>query len=157
MPVSPIHIFSAQAIIDGLLYSHMVLRLESERVSGSTTATPPKSHFKLIAVIAIVAVTVIVGALVASAFILIPQPQGQDAWLFKGAYATYKGSASISAEDLGSIIDLSLSIDFTVRQAIGTSAFRLYAAAMMLRAAVLSGIVQCRLTSSILGIRIYVW
>jgi len=118
MPVSPIHIFSAQAIIDGLLYSHMVLRLESERVSGSTTATPPKSHFKLIVVIAIVAVTVIVGALIASAFILIPQPQGQDAWLFKGAYATYKGSASISAEDLGSIIDLSLSIDFTVRQEI---------------------------------------
>ena len=95
-----------------------MLRLDSERVSDSTTTTPFKSHFKLIAVIAVVAVAVIVGALIASAFILSPQPQGQDAWLFKGAYATYKGSASISAEDLGSVIDMSMSIDFTVRQEI---------------------------------------
>jgi hypothetical protein len=93
-----------------------VLRLESERVSDSTTATPPKSHIKLIAVIAIVAVSVVVGAFIVSAFI--STPQGQDAWLFKGAYATYKGSASISAEDLGGMLDMSMSIDFTVRQEI---------------------------------------
>jgi len=78
----------------------------------------PKSHIKLIAVIAIVAVSVIVGALLVSAFIATPQPQGQEAWLFKGAYATYEGSASISAEDLGSFFDMSMSIDFTVRQEI---------------------------------------
>jgi hypothetical protein len=95
-----------------------VLKVEPERVPDSTTTTPPKSHFKLIAVIAIVAVAVVVGAFLVSAFISSPQPQGQDAWLFRGAYATYEGSASISAEDLGSIIDMSISIDFTVRQEI---------------------------------------
>jgi hypothetical protein len=93
-----------------------VLRLESERVSDSTTTTPPKSHIKLIAVIAIVAVSVVVGAFLVSAFI--STPQGQDAWLFKGAYATYEGSASISAEDLGGMLDMSMSIDFTVREEI---------------------------------------
>ena len=77
----------------------------------------PKSHIKLIAVIAIVAVSVIVGALLVSAFIATPQPQGQDAWLFNGAYATYEGSTSVSAEDLG-MLGMSLSIDFTVRQEI---------------------------------------
>jgi len=81
--------------------------------------TQPKSHIKLIAVVAIVAVSVIVGALLVSAFISSPQgPQGQDAWLFKGAYATFEGSASISAEDLGSMLDMSMSVDFTVRQEI---------------------------------------
>ena len=95
-----------------------MLRLESERVSDSTTATPLKSHVKLIAVIAAVAVAVVVGALLVSAFISSPQPQGQDAWLFKGAYATYEGSASISAEELGGMLDMSMSVDFTVRQEI---------------------------------------
>ena len=77
--------------------------------------TQSKSKIKPIALIAIVAVSIIVGALLVSAFISTPQPQGQDAWLFKGAYATYEGSASISAEDLGSILDMSMSIDFTVK------------------------------------------
>jgi hypothetical protein len=94
------------------------LESESENISSSTTAAPSKSRFKLIAVVAIVTVSVIVGAFLVSAFISAPPPQGQDAWLFKGAYATYKGSASISAEDLGSFIDMSMSIDFTVRQEI---------------------------------------
>ncbi len=85
-------------------------------ITDSTDIAQSKSHIKLIALITIVAVSVIVGALLVSAFI--SSPQGQDAWLFKGAYATYEGSASISAEDLGSIFDISLSIDFTVRQEI---------------------------------------
>jgi len=80
--------------------------------------TQPKSRIKLIAVIAVVAVVVVVGALLVSAFISSPQPQGQDAWLFKGAYAVYEGSASISAEDLGSFLDMSMNIDFSVRQEI---------------------------------------
>jgi hypothetical protein len=80
--------------------------------------TQPKRNTKLIAVIAIVAVAVVVGALLVSAFISNPQPQGQDAWLFEGAYATYEGSTSISAEELGGMLDMSISIDFTVRQEI---------------------------------------
>jgi hypothetical protein len=101
-------------------YSHTVSRLESEpgKISYSTNMTQPKSHVKLIAVIAVVAVAVVVGALLVSAFISSPSPQDQDSWLFKGAYATYKGSASISTEDLGSIIDMSMSIEFSVREEI---------------------------------------
>jgi hypothetical protein len=94
------------------------LESESERIASSTSVAPSKSRFKLVAIVAIVAVAVVVGAFLASAFISAPPPQGQDAWLFKGAYATYEGSASISAEDLGSMIDMSMSIDFTVRQEI---------------------------------------
>jgi hypothetical protein len=90
-----------------------VLRLESEIISDSTTATSPKSHIKLIAVIAAVAITVIVGALLVSAFISSPQPQGQDAWLFKGAYATYNGS--MTSEDMNiDMSELSMSFDFSV-------------------------------------------
>jgi len=55
-------------------------------------------------VIAVVAVSVVISAFLVSAFIL--APQGQDSWLFKGAYATYEGSASISAEDFGSMLDI---------------------------------------------------
>ena len=88
---------------------------ESERIS-STTAAPSESRGKLIAVIAVVAVSLVVCAFLVNAFIL--APQDQDSWLFKGAYATYEGSASISAEDLGSMLDISLNIDFTVRQEI---------------------------------------
>ena len=94
------------------------LESESGNVNYSTSMTQPKSHIKLIAVIAAVAVAVVVGALLVSAFISPPQPQGQDAWLFKGAYATYEGSVSISAEDLGSFFDMSMSIDFSVREEI---------------------------------------
>jgi len=94
------------------------LESESGNVNYSTNMPQPKSHVKLIAVIAVVAVAVVVGALLVSAFIASPPPQGQDAWLFKGAYAVYEGSASISAEDLGSFLDMSMSIDFSVRQEI---------------------------------------
>lgn len=92
--------------------------MESEpaNVTDLTNISHSKSHIKLIPLIAIVAVSIIVGALLVSAFI--SSPQGQAAWLFKGAYATYEGSASISAEDLGSIFDMSLSIDFAIRQEI---------------------------------------
>ena len=93
-------------------------RLESGNVNYSTNMTQSKSHIKLFAVIAVAAVAVVAGALLVSAFISSPPSQGQDAWLFKGAYATYEGSASISAEDLGSFIDMSMNIDFNVRQEI---------------------------------------
>jgi hypothetical protein len=77
----------------------------------------PKSKVKLIAVIAIVAVCVVVGAFVASAFISAP-PEGQDAWLFKGAYATYKGSMTSDDMDIdvsGLSMSFDFSVDFTVR------------------------------------------
>ena len=79
--------------------------------------TQPKSHMKLIIVIAAVAVAFVVGALFVSGIMPSSQPQGQDSWLFKGAYAMYEGSTSVSAEELG-VLGMSLVVDFTVRQEI---------------------------------------
>jgi FlaG/FlaF family flagellin (archaellin) len=89
------------------------LESESERISPSTTVAPSKSRFKLIAVVAIVAVSIVVGAFLVSAFISAPPPQGQDAWLFKGAYATYKGSMTSEDTDI-EVPGMSMSFDFTV-------------------------------------------
>jgi hypothetical protein len=89
------------------------LESESERISSSTTAAPSKSRFKLIAVVAIVAVSVIVGAFLVSAFISTPSPQSPDSWLFKGAYATYKGSMTSDDMDID-VEGLSMSFDFSV-------------------------------------------
>jgi len=89
------------------------LESDSERVSSSTTVPHPKSRIKLIAVVAIVAVSVVVGAFLVSAFISAPQSEGQDAWLFKGAYATYKGSMMSEDMDID-MSGLSMSFDFTV-------------------------------------------
>jgi len=56
----------------------------------------------------VVAISVVVGAFLVSAFLL--SPQGQNAWLFKGAYATYEGATSID------ILSMSISFSFTLRQ-----------------------------------------
>lgn len=93
--------------------------LESESVNVSNSnISQPKSHFKLIMIIAAVAVVAIIGALVVSA-IMIPSssPQGEDEWLFEGAYATYEGSTSISGEELG-VPGMTFNMDFAVRQEI---------------------------------------
>jgi hypothetical protein len=84
------------------------LESESERISFSTSAAPSKSRVKLIAVVAAVAISVVVGALLVSAFI--SSPQGQDAWLFKGAYAKYEGTTSMD------ILSMTVSFSFTLRQ-----------------------------------------
>ena len=90
---------------------------ESGNVNYSDSVSQPKSHIKLIMIIAAVAVAVVVGALFVSVIIPSSQPLDQDDWLFKGAYATYEGSTSISAEELG-VLGMSLVVDFTVRQEI---------------------------------------
>jgi hypothetical protein len=84
--------------------------LESEpaNISPSTNVAHPKSRVKLIAVVAVIAVSVVVGAFLVSAFIL--SPQGQNAWLFKGAYATYEGTTSMD------ILSMTVSFSFTLRQ-----------------------------------------
>ena len=85
---------------------------EPESIFTSANVTYPKSHAKLIAVIAVVTISVVVCAFLVSAFISAP-PAGQDAWLFKGAYATYEGSTTLTADDIG-LSDMSMSLDFTV-------------------------------------------
>jgi hypothetical protein len=95
------------------------LESESERISSSTSAAHPKSRFKLIAVVAIVAVSVVVGAFLVSAFLSAPPQSGtslihdQDDWLFKGAYATYEGSMTSEDMDI-EVPGMSMSVDFTV-------------------------------------------
>ncbi len=109
-----IHIGSAQAIIGGFGIHMRCRGLDSESgISYSRNSTPSKGRFKLIAVAVVVAVLVVVGALLVSAFIAVPE--GQDAWLFKGAYATYEGSTLVSAEDIA-MFGMSLSVDFSARQ-----------------------------------------
>ena len=81
--------------------------LESDAASPvrtSTNVVKPKSHVKLVAVIAVAVIAVVVGAFLVSA--LISGPQGQNAWLFKGAYAKYEGSATVTF----------VSFTFTLRQ-----------------------------------------
>jgi len=68
----------------------------------------PKSHIKIIAVIAVAVIAVVIGAFLVTAFL--SQPQGQSSWLFKGAYAKYEGTTSID------VLSMSISFSFTLRQ-----------------------------------------
>ena len=68
----------------------------------------PKSRVKLIAVVAVAVIAIVVGAFLVSALIL--QPQGQSAWLFKGAYAEYEGTTSMD------VLSMTVSFSFTLRQ-----------------------------------------
>jgi hypothetical protein len=104
------------------------LESESERISASTNAAHPKSRVKLIAIVAIVAVSIVIGAFLVSGFISSPQGgtspnqdqdgtpinQDQNDWLFKGAYATYEGSTTFTSDDID-MQDMSMDIDFNVR------------------------------------------
>ena len=107
------------------------LESESERISASANAAHPKSRVKLIAIVAIVAVSIVVGAFLVSGFISSPQDgtspnqdqdgtpiiQDQNDWLFKGAYATYEGSTTFTSDDTD-MYDMSMDIDFNVRMEI---------------------------------------
>lgn len=70
--------------------------MESESASApspSKTESKPKSHIKMIAVIAVAVIAIVIGAFLVTAFL--SQPQGQSAWLFKGAYAKYEGTTTV--------------------------------------------------------------
>jgi hypothetical protein len=85
--------------------------LESEPAntpSAPNNSAKPRSHIKLIAVVAVAAILVVVGGLLVSS--MLTQPQGQDAWLFKGAYAEYEGSTSMT------VMTINVDVSFTVRQ-----------------------------------------
>lgn len=81
--------------------------MESESASApspSKTVANSKSHIKMIAVIAMAVIVIVIGAFLVTAFL--SQPQGQSAWLFKGAYAKYEGTTTI----------MFVSFSFTLRQ-----------------------------------------
>jgi hypothetical protein len=88
------------------------LMLESEGMTASSNVASSRINIRLMAVIAVVAVSLLVSALLVSTFLA--SPQGQDGWLFKGAYATYEGSTSLSSEDLG-MLSILISFDFNMR------------------------------------------
>ncbi|MCW4046285.1 MAG: hypothetical protein NWE99_01795 [Candidatus Bathyarchaeota archaeon] len=86
--------------------------MESEPANTTASApnnsAKPRSHIKLIAVVAVAAILLVVGGLLVSS--ILTKPQGQDAWLFKGAYAKYEGSTSMT------VMGFDVSVSFTVRQ-----------------------------------------
>ena len=99
------------AILYGCVVQLGVYALESDSAnavppspSPPANVAKPKNRMKLIAVVAAVVIVVVVGAFLVSG--LLSAPQGQNAWLFKGAYAKYEGSTSM----------MGVSIDFAVRQ-----------------------------------------
>jgi hypothetical protein len=104
----------AQAIFkEFLIVVAVYSRLESEPVnttSAPPTSAKPRSHIKLIAVIAVAAILVVVGGLLVSSMLTQPQAQDEDAWLFKGSYATYEGQYA------GDIMGMSVSVDFNVHE-----------------------------------------
>jgi hypothetical protein len=80
----------------------------SAPVPASNTVTKPRNHIRIAAVVAAAVIVTVVGALLVSS--MISKPQGQDAWLFKGAYAKYEGSTSMSYGTFD------FTFDFTVRE-----------------------------------------
>jgi hypothetical protein len=62
----------------------------------------------MIAVIAVAVIAVVIGAFLVTAFL--SQPQGQSAWLFKGAYAEYEGTTSMD------VFSVTVSFSITLRQ-----------------------------------------
>ena len=78
-------------------------------VSPSPIEAKPKSRKKLLIAVATLAVVgLVVGAFLVSA--LLSKPNGQDAWLFKGAYAKYEGSTSVQVG-----VGFNVSFDFSVK------------------------------------------
>ena len=87
-------------------------RLESGGISVSSNLASSKINIRLMAVVAVVAVSLVISALLVSTFLT--SPQGQESWLFKGAYATYEGSTSLESGDLG-MLSMLISFDFNMR------------------------------------------
>jgi hypothetical protein len=73
-------------------------------VVPSENVAKPKRNLKLIAIVAAVVAVVVVSALALA--LLSSNPKGNSAWLFKGAYAKYSGTAKVMFVD----------VSFSIRQ-----------------------------------------
>lgn len=92
-------------------------------VSSSPNEAKPKSRNKLpIAVAAMAVVGLIVGAFLVSG--LLSKPTGQDAWLFKSAYAKYEGSTSIMGFGFNFSVKLEV-LDFNSTHAYMSTSFKM--------------------------------
>lgn len=103
-----------------------VHRLENNTanaVSNSPSEAKPKSQKRiLIAVVAMAVIGLAVGAFLFSA--LLPKPTGQDAWLFKGAYAKYEGSTSVMGFGFSFSVQLEV-LDFNSTHAYMSTSFKM--------------------------------
>ena len=92
-------------------------------VSPSPSEAKPKSRKKLlIAATAIAVVGLVVSAFLVSA--LLSKPTGQDAWLFKGAYAKYEGSTSVMGYSFDFSVKLEV-LDFNATHAYMSTSFKM--------------------------------
>ena len=92
-------------------------------VSPSPNEAIPKSRKKLlIAATAIAVVGLVVSAFLVSA--LLSKPTGQDAWLFKGAYAKYEGSTSVMGYSFDFSVKLEV-LDFNATHAYMSTSFKM--------------------------------
>jgi hypothetical protein len=109
------------------LHTHgRVSKLEnnpSNAVSSSPNEAKPKNRSKLLIAVAAIAVVglVIVAFLVSG---LASKPTGQDAWLFKGAYAEYEGSTSVMGFGFDFSVKLEV-LDFNSTHAHMSTSFKM--------------------------------
>ena len=82
-------------------------------------ATPRGHKNLMIAFIAVAAVALVIGAFLATA--LLSAPAGQGSWLFRGAYADYAGSTSMSV--IGYSVDFAFSVKLEVLDYNSTHAY----------------------------------
>jgi hypothetical protein len=73
--------------------AYAVLILEKPVFTQPADAKPRGHRLRYIALMGVVVAVLVVGAAFGSA--LLTKPVGQDAWLFRGAYAKYEGSTSV--------------------------------------------------------------
>ncbi len=95
----------------------------SNAVSSSPNEAKPKNRSKLLIAVAAIAVVglVIVAFLVSG---LASKPTGQDAWLFKGAYAEYEGSTSVMGFGFDFSVKLEV-LDFNSTHAYMSTSFKM--------------------------------
>lgn len=92
-------------------------------ISPTPPEAKPRSRTKLlIAVAAMAIVGLVVGAILVSG--LLSRPTGQDAWLFKGAYAKYEGSTSVMGYSFDFSVKLEV-LDFNSTHAYMSTSFKM--------------------------------
>lgn len=102
---------------------HKLENNTANTVSNSPSEAKPKSQKRLlIAVMVMAVIGLVFGAFLFSA--LLPKPTGQDAWLFKGAYAKYEGSTSVMGFGFNFSVKLEV-LDFNSTHAYMSTSFKM--------------------------------
>ncbi len=97
--------------------------LENSPNSGSINSTGVKHRRKLPIIVAVLAIAgLAITLLLVSG--LLSNPIGQDAWLFKGAYAEYDGSTSVMGYDFGFSVRIEV-LDFNATHAYMSNSYKM--------------------------------